>query len=62
MQVENRQSDLLMPIKSTPYQHQREAFAFACALFGLRDAPAREVIKENGGDETCQKKKPNPEA
>jgi len=25
----------LMPIKATPYKHQREAFALACRLFGL---------------------------
>lgn len=24
-----------MPVKATPYQHQREAFAFACRMFGL---------------------------
>ena len=26
-----------MPIKATPYRHQREAFAFACRLFGLAE-------------------------
>lgn len=30
-----------MPIRASPYQHQREAFAFACRLFGLTE----------GGDE-----------
>lgn len=24
-----------MPIKATPYQHQRAAFEFACRMFGL---------------------------
>jgi hypothetical protein len=24
-----------LPVKATPYHHQREAFSFACALFGL---------------------------
>jgi hypothetical protein len=24
-----------MPIRATPYQHQQEAFHFACGLFGL---------------------------
>lgn len=57
----NRQSDFPMPIKATPYQHQRDAYAFACELFGLNEASALEVIKEIGGDEKCQKKKPNPE-
>ena len=27
-----------MPIRAKPYQHQRDAFAFACELFGLRDS------------------------
>lgn len=26
---------LPMPIKATPYQHQTQAFNFACGLFGL---------------------------
>lgn len=25
-----------MPIKATPYKHQRDAFELACRLFGLR--------------------------
>ena len=28
-----------MPIKATPYQHQREAFELACRLFGLAGSP-----------------------
>jgi hypothetical protein len=28
-----------MPIKGTPYKHQRAAFEFACRLFGLADKP-----------------------
>ena len=27
--------ELPMPIKVTPFQHQRDAFDFACGLFGL---------------------------
>lgn len=26
-----------MPIKVNPYRHQREAFEFACSLFGLTE-------------------------
>jgi len=26
-----------MPIKATPFQHQRDAFDFACGLFGLTE-------------------------
>ncbi len=27
--------NLSMPIRGQPYNHQREAFIFACSLFGL---------------------------
>lgn len=30
----------LMPIRATPYRHQREAFEFACRLFGLTNGNA----------------------
>lgn len=30
-----------MPIRASPYQHQREAFAFACRQFGLGGHEAR---------------------
>jgi hypothetical protein len=33
----------IMPVKATPYQHQRAAFAFVCGLFGL----------PKGGDADC---------
>ena len=42
-----------MPIKATPYKHQREAFAFACRLFGLAkggDANADQVRTVREGD------------
>lgn len=42
-----------MPIKATPYRHQREAFAFACRLFGLAkggDANADQVRTVREGD------------
>lgn len=32
---------LPMPVKAAPFQHQRDAFDFACGLFGLA---------EGGGD------------
>ncbi len=41
-----------MPIRAAPYRHQREAFAFACRLFGLiRDdnhpeSPAAQPTRE----------------
>ena len=31
--------NLAMPIKATPFQHQRDAFDFACGLFGLTGQP-----------------------
>lgn len=36
--------DLLMPIKATPYDHQKKAFAFACDKFGVFDG----VLKSRG--------------
>lgn len=27
--------ELMMPIKATPYDHQKKAFAFACDKFGV---------------------------
>ena len=29
--------ELMMPIKATPYDHQKKAFAFACDKFGVFD-------------------------
>ena len=29
--------ELMMPIKATPYEHQKNAFAFACDKFGIFD-------------------------
>ena len=29
--------ELMMPIKATPYEHQKKAFAFACNQFGVFD-------------------------
>ncbi|MEA4938588.1 MAG: hypothetical protein VB091_03260 [Christensenella sp.] len=39
--MENKQINR-MPVKAHPYEHQRQAFEFACRLFGLiqgGDAP-----------------------
>ena len=33
----NKNIELLMPIKATPYEHQKKAFAFACDKFGVFD-------------------------
>ena len=33
--MQKQQQYPLMPIKATPYQHQRDAFELACRLFGL---------------------------
>ncbi len=37
-------ANILMPIKGTPYKHQRDAFEFACNKFGLTDG----IIKSRG--------------
>lgn len=29
--------ELMMPIKATPYDHQKRAFVFACDKFGVFD-------------------------
>ena len=47
-----------MPIKVCPYAHQRQAFTFACRLFGLwekqnddnDDDERTDMSKEKGGD------------
>lgn len=36
--------ELMMPIKATPYNHQKAAFAFACDRFGVFDG----TVKSNG--------------
>ena len=36
--------ELMMPIKATPYDHQKRAFAFACDKFGVFD----ERLKSRG--------------
>lgn len=36
--------ELMMPIKATPYQHQKKAFTFACDKFGVFDG----CIKSRG--------------
>lgn len=33
----NENIELMMPIKSTPYEHQKKSFAFACDKFGVCD-------------------------
>lgn len=33
----NKNVELTMPIKATPYEHQKKAFAFACDKFGVFD-------------------------
>ena len=33
----NKNIEFLMPIKATPYEHQKKAFAFACDKFGVFD-------------------------
>ena len=33
----NKNIEPLMPIKATPYEHQKKAFAFACDKFGVFD-------------------------
>lgn len=33
----NENIELMMPIKATPYEHQKKAFAFACDKFGVFD-------------------------
>lgn len=35
MAHEESRDGLPMPVRVRPYQHQREAFAFACRLFGI---------------------------
>lgn len=32
---EKMSPDLPMPIRTVPYRHQREAFFFACGMFGI---------------------------
>jgi SNF2 family DNA or RNA helicase len=39
--METTESKPSMPIRAAPYQHQRDAFAFACGLFGLRESGQR---------------------
>jgi hypothetical protein len=39
---------LRMPIKGTPYKHQRAAFEFACRLFGLADKPGNAQDNDKG--------------
>lgn len=44
MEVQKQMQEKLyppMPIRATPYQHQRDAFAFACRQFGLGGYEAR---------------------
>ena len=36
--------ELMMPIKATPYEHQKKAFTFACDKFGVFDG----CIKSRG--------------
>lgn len=33
---EENRAALPMPVKAAPYRHQKEAFGFACGLFGLQ--------------------------
>lgn len=33
----NKNIELMMPIKATPYEHQKKAFVFACDKFGVFD-------------------------
>jgi hypothetical protein len=54
-----------MPVKATPYKHQREAFAFACRLFGLAkggDAGADQVrtVRERDTPQTQRDGKASP--
>ena len=37
-----------MPIKATPYQHQIQAFWFACRLFGLLEGGDDRHISSRG--------------
>jgi len=41
MNGHDRMRPVIMPINASPYQHQREAFAFACRQFGLGGYEAR---------------------
>lgn len=41
---------LRMPIKATPYKHQRAAFDFVCGMFGLANDDGTGDGSENGGD------------
>lgn len=40
----NENIELMMPIKASPYDHQKKAFAFACDKFGVFD----ERLKSRG--------------
>ena len=41
---------LPMPIKATPFQHQRDAFDFACRIFRLTKKPrSRDFVLRGGG-------------
>lgn len=51
--MNDRSDSVQMPIKATPYKHQRAAFSFACRLFGL----LKEKRSQEGGDDKCQKAK-----
>ena len=44
MTAMNENIELMMPIKATPYDHQKKAFAFACDKFGVFD----ERLKSRG--------------
>lgn len=39
-----------MPLKATPYKHQRAAFSFACRLFGLEP---EEVMQTHSIRNSC---------
>lgn len=37
MTAMNENTELMMPIKAAPYEHQKKPFAFACDKFGVFD-------------------------
>ena len=43
-----------MPIKATPYKHQRAAYEFACSLFGLKEGG------DGDGGAVCAVRQDNP--
>jgi hypothetical protein len=45
----NEPPGIVMPVRASPYQHQREAFELACGLFGLaQGGDAQNSISSKG--------------